>query len=238
MAAKLKPKTCGECGETFTPYAPLQSVCSIQCEKARKARKASAKPAKGFSRKPEPEGAHIIDGDERFVEQTEDRHAARAARQMASARETQGLTAAARLALVSTDEPACAAIEKDNAVEHEGYRRLVASLPCMWCGRQGRSNHAHENEGKGKGLKLDDRRAMPLCVDDMGQHGCHTAFDRYSLIDGGRPAHVELGKVMARNTRELIAAAGLWPKNLPRWPEDDEGQNQNKALPGRVQHPR
>lgn len=169
--------------------------------------------------------AHIIDGDERFVVQGEDRHAARAARQMACARETRELVALVGVAaLVSTDVPSCTAIVKECVIRHEGYRRLVANMRCCWCGREGRSNHAHENEGKGKGLKLDDRRAMPLCVDDMGQHGCHTAFDRYSLIDGGRPAHVELGKVMARNTRELIAAAGLWPKNLPRWPEDDECQ--------------
>ena len=48
---------------------------------------------------------------------------------------------------------------------------------------------------------------MPLCVDDMGQHGCHTAFDRYSLIDGGRQAHVELGKVMARQLAPALTAA-------------------------------
>ena len=161
--------------------------------------------------------AHIIDGDERFVQQSDDRHAARAARQLASARETQGMTMAARQALVSSDEPACAAIEKDHAIHHEGYRRLVAGLPCMWCGREGRSNHAHENEGKGKGLKLDDRRAMPLCVDDMGRHGCHTAFDQYSLVDGGRAAHVELGRAMAEATRQMILKSGKWPKNLPAW---------------------
>lgn len=221
LTTKLKPKKCKECGEAFTPCAPLQSVCSSRCEKARKARKASTKPAKGFSRKPEPESAHIIDGDERFVEQTADRHAARAARQMASARETRALiTRVGLAALVSQDEPSCAPIEKENAVHHEGYRRLVASLPCMWCGRQGRSNHAHENDGKGKGLKLDDRRAMPLCVDDMGKSGCHTAFDQYALIDGGREAHVELGRVMAAKTRKIILDAGQWPKNLPHWPGD------------------
>lgn len=164
--------------------------------------------------------AHIIDGDERPVYQDDDRYAARAARQMEQAKETRALVALVGVAaLVSQDEPACAPIEKECAIEHEGYRRLVASLPCFWCGRQGRSNHAHENENKGKGLKLDDRRAMPLCVDDMGKQGCHTAFDRYSLIDGGRDAHVELGKQMANQTRQLIRAAGKWPKNLPLWQE-------------------
>lgn len=160
--------------------------------------------------------AHIIDGDERFVVQDEDRHAARAARQMVSARETRALVGLVGVAaLVSTDMPACSPIEKDNAIEHEGYQRLVASMPCCWCGREGRSNHAHENEGKGLGIKVDDRRAMPLCVDDLGKCGCHTAFDQYYLIDGGRDAHVELGRAMAAATRKAIHDAGLWPKNLP-----------------------
>ncbi|MEG2769165.1 MAG: hypothetical protein RR943_17070, partial [Comamonas sp.] len=122
--------------------------------------------------------AHIVDGDERFVVQDDDRHAARAARQLVSAHETRELVALVGVAaLVSSDMPSCTVIEKECAIRHDGYRRLVASMRCCWCGREGRSNHAHENEGKGMGLKLDDRRAMPLCVDDMGQHGCHYAFD-------------------------------------------------------------
>ncbi|WP_287917151.1 hypothetical protein [Comamonas sp.] len=165
--------------------------------------------------------AHIIDGDERFVVQDDDRHAARAARQLVSAHETRELVALVGVAsLVSTDVPACAPIEKEHAIQHEGYRRLVASMDCMWCGRSGRSNHAHENEAKGKGLKLDDRRAMPLCVDDMGKTGCHTAFDQYALVDGGRDAHVELGRAMAKHTRQIILKVGKWPKGLSLWPED------------------
>ena len=164
--------------------------------------------------------AHIVDGDERFVVQDDDRHAARAARQLVSAHETRELVALVGVAaLVSTDAPSCTAIVKECAIRHEGYRRLVASMRCCWCGREGRSNHAHENEGKGMGLKVDDRRAMPLCVDDMGQHGCHYAFDQYSLIDGGRDAHVELGRAMAAATRQAILSEGLWPKNLPLWTE-------------------
>ena len=165
--------------------------------------------------------AHIIDADECFVEQTEDRHTDRAARMLASARETQSLVAlVGRAALVSVDTPTCHPIEKERPLRHEGYRRLVASLPCMWCGREGRSNHAHENTGKGKGLKADDRRAMPLCVDDMGKQGCHTAFDQYALIDGGREAHVELGVRMAETTRQTILKSGKWPKSLPLWTND------------------
>ena len=214
-----KSKTCKGCGHDFTPSAPMQAVCSHLCASLR-AKAKEKKQKHSLTQDGQALEAHIVDGDERFVEQTEDRHAARAARQMASARETRELVAQVGIAtLVSQDEPACAPIEKANAIEHEGYRRLVASLPCMWCGRQGRSNHAHENENKGKGLKLDDRRAMPLCVDDMGKQGCHSAFDQYALIDGGREAHVELGKQLANQTRQLIRAAGKWPRNLPLWQE-------------------
>lgn len=113
---------------------------------------------------------------------------------------------------------ACAqAVEKDAPVRHEGYRRLVASLPCACCGRVGRSQHAHENEGKAKGMKLDDRRAMPLCADEPGAVGCHTLFDQYRLLPGGRPAHVEQGRAWSTQTRQRITDMGLWPTNLPTW---------------------
>tara|TARA_B100001250_G_scaffold411635_1_gene440767 strand:- start:1671 stop:1856 length:186 start_codon:yes stop_codon:yes gene_type:complete len=60
---------------------------------------------------------------------------------------------------------------------------------------------------------------MPLCADEPGLVGCHTRFDNYDLIPGGRPAHVALGKVMAAKTRAEILNSGLWPKNLPLWRE-------------------
>lgn len=216
---KPKARKCKACPCIFVPAQPMQSVCSPKCARVRstkpfKSKQVLAKDAQGVD-------AHIIDGDERFVVQDDDRHAARAARQIASANETRELVALVGVAaLVSQDESVCAPIEKDCPVRHEGYRRLVAALPCMWCGCQGRSNHAHENEHKGLGLKLDDRRAMPLCVDDMGKQGCHAAFDQYALIDGGRDAHVQLGKAMAAHTRQIIKATGKWPKSLPAWIEE------------------
>lgn len=225
MALTHKPpkaRKCKACPCVFVPSRPMQSVCSHKCASAQS--KPSNKPLKSIKRDDmQALDAHIIDGDERFVVQDDDRHAARASRQLASAQETRELVALVGVAaLVSTDVPSCTAIEKECAISHEGYRRLVASMRCCWCGREGRSNHAHENEQKGKGLKLDDRRAMPLCVDDLGQHGCHTAFDQYYLIDGGRDAHVELGHAMAAATRQAIFKAGKWPKGLPLMPADSE----------------
>ena len=225
MALTTKPpkaRKCKACPCVFVPSRPMQSVCSHKCASVQS--KPSNKPLKSIKREEiHAQDAHIIDGDERFVVQDDDRHAARAARQLVSAHDTRELVALVGVAaLVSTDAPSCTAMVKECAIRHEGYRRLVASMRCCWCGREGRSNHAHENEGKGLGLKLDDRRAMPLCVDDMGQHGCHYAFDQYSLIDGGRYAHVELGRAMAAATRQAIFKAGKWPKGLPLMPANSE----------------
>lgn len=105
---------------------------------------------------------------------------------------------------------------KDEAIRHEGYRRLVASLPCINCNKAGRSQHAHTNAGKAKGLKNDDRDAMPLCADEPGREGCHTKFDQYRLVPGGREAHVALGEEWSRRTRDLINEVGLWPDGLPQ----------------------
>ncbi|WP_200912613.1 hypothetical protein [Acidovorax sp. Leaf84] len=108
---------------------------------------------------------------------------------------------------------------KDPApLRNEKYRRAVASLPCAHCGIAGYSQHAHENDGKAKGQKLDDRRAMPLCSVRPGIEGCHVAFDQYRLVPGGRAAHIELGRAMAAQTRQLLNTMGLWPARIPQLP--------------------
>lgn len=121
-------------------------------------------------------------------------------------------------ARISANDPVVA-VEKENPLRSEAYRRLVAAMPCAHCLKPHRSQHAHENDGKGKAQKLDDRRGMPLCADEPGQVGCHTRFDRYQLIPGGRPAHVALGKKLAAQTRAAVLASGKWPKNLSLWSE-------------------
>src|SRR5690606_4836696 len=94
--------------------------------------------------------------------------------------------------------------------------------PCINCGKADRSQHAHENEGKGKALKLDDRRAMPLCCDEPAREGCHTKFDQYRLLPGGREAHVEQGRIWSAQTRAAILADGLWPARLTLWQAETE----------------
>lgn len=124
-----------------------------------------------------------------------------------------------RSAVIARADVMAAPITKDEPLRSEAYRRLVASLPCIHCHKVGRSQHAHENEAKAKGMKLDDRRAMPLCADEPGAVGCHTLFDQYRLFPGGRQAHVEKGREWAARTRAWIIEHGLWPTLLPRWSE-------------------
>lgn len=62
----------------------------------------------------------------------------------------------------------------------EPLRRLIASLPCAECGREG-CQHAHANTppfGKGKSIKAHDWAAFPLCADEPGRIGCHTKHDQ------------------------------------------------------------
>jgi len=111
----------------------------------------------------------------------------------------------------------CAPIDKENALRSEPYRRLVAAMPCAYCRREKHSQHAHTNGAqKGKGIKNDDRDAMPLCADDYGLPGCHSRFDRYALF-ADREEHRRMGAQWAAETRAEIEASGQWPKNLPRW---------------------
>ena len=124
----------------------------------------------------------------------------------------------ANVALVSLSAPT-APVEKENPLRSEAYRRAVAGLPCIHCGIEGYSQHAHENDGKGKGMKVDDRCAMPLCCTRQGIEGCHAAFDQYRLVPGGREAHHTQGRAWARQTRNRVQESGQWPKNLPLWRE-------------------
>lgn len=110
-----------------------------------------------------------------------------------------------------------AARPKQNAIEHEGYRRLVAAMPCKVCGIAGISQAAHPNTGKGQGIKTDDRECFPLCCDQPGRAGCHPKFDQGALFT--KAVRRELEPVWGADTRRAIEAAGLWPANLPKWTE-------------------
>jgi hypothetical protein len=66
-----------------------------------------------------------------------------------------------------------APIEKENALQHEGYMRLVRLLPCAHCGIVGFSQFCHSDQGKGERIKTDCRRGWPGCGPHHDTMGCH-----------------------------------------------------------------
>lgn len=107
-------------------------------------------------------------------------------------------------------------VPKAEPVRSESYRRLVASLPCIACGIDGFSQHAHANQGKGMALKVCDLMAFPLCCDQPGRPGCHPKLDQGALFTKAIRREVE--QEWARRTVRYLFGAGLWP-SLPDWAE-------------------
>lgn len=108
---------------------------------------------------------------------------------------------------------------KSEPARHEGYRRLVAAMPCINCFAPPPSQCAHSNLGKGMSLKADDRESFPLCAPSYGKPGCHVELDqagRYS-----KSQRRELEELWSRATRAAIRNAGQWPADLAPWPEDE-----------------
>jgi hypothetical protein len=102
-------------------------------------------------------------------------------------------------------------VQKERPVRSEAYRRLVAELPCINCGRQGPSQCAHANTGKGAGIKASDLETFPLCP------ACHRAFDQGALMPKAERRATE--PVWSALTRSRILASGKWPARLPKWEE-------------------
>lgn len=207
-------------------------------------RRTPLKPGKGFKFRgswagaghraeqcEQDEGHHYEPGQ---AASREERLQERAQRQLDSARATAGMVTA-NVVMVPGAGTSGIAARKEKAIESEPYRRLVAQLPCLWCGIEGYSQHAHLNFGKGLGMKTDDRTGFPLCCSRPGVEGCHVAYDQYRLLEGGgRDAHREYGMEAGRFTREQVLKAGLWPRALPKWVEQpshlDDQNNQERAL--------
>jgi hypothetical protein len=104
------------------------------------------------------------------------------------------------------------AIEKENAVRSEAYRRLVAARPCIHCGIRGHSQAAHADQGKGGHIKSDDRTCYPACGPRVGHIGCHALIGMTGSMP--REERRALEQKYAEQTRAEIIRSGLWPKNL------------------------
>lgn len=106
---------------------------------------------------------------------------------------------------------------KENAVQSEPYRRLVAARPCINCNVHGFSQAAHPPP-TGKGRKEDDRLTFSLCCTRPGVTGCHVEFDQRRLIP---PAKMRTQAAKwGKETRAAIRAEGAWPKRLAQYPGD------------------
>jgi len=68
--------------------------------------------------------------------------------------------------------PPARAVPKVRRHDSEAWRLAVASLPCMRCGVEGRTQCAHRNEGKGMARKTDDALTAALCDE------CHSEIDQ------------------------------------------------------------
>lgn len=83
---------------------------------------------------------------------------------------------AARMAAnLNAEQPTT--IDKDDTFSSEAWRRAVASLPCVLCGKEGETQCAHRNEGKGMAMKTPDVWSAGLCV------ACHSAIDQGNALD-------------------------------------------------------
>lgn len=103
--------------------------------------------------------------------------------------------------------------EKDKPIRSPKYLREVATLPCANCGREGYSQAAHANQGKGMAMKTSDNTAAPLCT--VGPHGkgCHEMFDQYELGDKHQSALLIKG--WATDTYWTLKRAGKVPLSVP-----------------------
>ena len=94
------------------------------------------------------------------------------------------------------------AVPKVGAYRSEAWRRAVASLPCIYCGKENRTQAAHPNHiGKGALIKAPDCWCVPLCVEH------HAEFDQ-----GKRWTKAEKRELMDRwivETIHLLAKQGL-----------------------------
>ena len=105
------------------------------------------------------------------------------------------------VAKAARELPRAEPVPKADPVRDEAYRRLVAALPCIACGKAGRSQAAH-GPALGKGIKASDLELFPLCADEPGAIGCHTKFDTYVFFKA--EARREVAAAWAAQTRARL----------------------------------
>lgn len=118
-------------------------------------------------------------------------------------------------------------VPKENALQHKGYMDVVRRMACMHCGRAAPSQFCHADEGKGERIKTDCRRGWPGCADGPGRLGCHSLIGSTGSLKREHKRLLEAN--YGRATRADVIARGLWPADLPRWPEDESTTSREAA---------
>jgi hypothetical protein len=85
-------------------------------------------------------------------------------------------------------------VPKEVRFESEAWRRAVASLPCVFCGKP--SQAAHRNIGKGMGVKTDDSLVAALCPEE------HAELDQGKTMTREQ-RRAELDRAIVLTVREL-----------------------------------
>jgi len=109
-------------------------------------------------------------------------------------------------------------LPKSAPVRSEAYRRIVASMDCIHCGRSGPSQAAHADFSKGGGIKTDDRTCFPACATAPGRVGCHDLIGATGTFSRDERRKIE--KLYGASTRAKILSSGQWPKSVPLWSEE------------------
>jgi hypothetical protein len=102
---------------------------------------------------------------------------------------------------------------KSPVLVHEQYRQLVRRLPCARCGYVGATQFCHADQGKGMGIKTDDRLGWAGCGPHEGVMGCHYLVGSSGHYPRERRRLLEV--IYARWTRAQIQMSGDWPPDLP-----------------------
>jgi hypothetical protein len=90
---------------------------------------------------------------------------------------------------------------KQGTFRSRAWLKAVASLPCVLCSREGMTQAAHLNVGKGLGIKTHDAWCAALCVD------CHARIDQGK--DLSRQDRRDMMEAAVLLTIAELAKAGL-----------------------------
>lgn len=123
------------------------------------------------------------------------------------------------LAALDVVEAGDLAHPKEDAVRSPTYLGRVRKLRCIRCDREGYSQAAHLNRGKGTSIKVGDNYTFPLCghegkaTGSPEPEGCHYLYDNYKL--GDKHWSAEQGLKWSKQTYRELKVAGKVPMNVP-----------------------